>query len=435
MNTRAAIYARISEADDRLGVERQLKLCRERAVSEGWDATEFVDNSRSAYSGKTRPGYEAMLRAIAGDGFAVVLVYHVDRLFRRDRERLRFYDVLMAASVARVASIDGQDVDLKSADGRRLFRDLGSAAEYESDRKGERVRRKIDQLREGGYWTGGGRPFGFDVVQDGAGKVLHVRADEAAALRDAYQALRNGRSLKGAARDLAGAGFTTSRGNAWNGNTLKQTLLAERNVGAIVDRRTWNAVRDELQDPARDAYRSRGDRYLLSGGIARCAADGDALVGRPVGGKRSYVCQHGGHVHLGIRADALERFVLEAADEMTVTAVKVADPAKLNAGLLAEADRLERELEEIGETDLPVATIRGRARKLQAQLDDVTAKLEVSAVQITSWEDLYGPSDPRTFVEGRVDRVDVAAVGKGGKHRPIGGRVTIRWRRGVRSAA
>src|SRR4051812_750934 len=73
---KAAIYCRISrdrveitEGGEKrftmLGVERQELDCRIKAASLGWEVAEtFVDNDISATSGRTRPGYEAMLAAI-----------------------------------------------------------------------------------------------------------------------------------------------------------------------------------------------------------------------------------------------------------------------------------------------------------------------------------------------------------------------------------
>ena len=65
MPNRAAIYCRIS--DDRagagLGVARQEADCRKLAEDRGLTVTQvYVDNDLSAYSGKPRPGYKALLR-------------------------------------------------------------------------------------------------------------------------------------------------------------------------------------------------------------------------------------------------------------------------------------------------------------------------------------------------------------------------------------
>ncbi len=83
----AAIYCRISR--DRtgagLGVERQEEDCRVLAASLGLDVAEvFVDNDLSAYSGKPRPEYDRLLAGIKAGRFDAVIVWHQDRLLRRN---------------------------------------------------------------------------------------------------------------------------------------------------------------------------------------------------------------------------------------------------------------------------------------------------------------------------------------------------------------
>jgi site-specific DNA recombinase len=82
---RAAIYCRIShdKTGAGLGVERQEQDCRELAGRLGWSVTEvFCDNDLSAYSGKQRPRYQAMLEAIRAGRMDAVLAWHTDRLHR-----------------------------------------------------------------------------------------------------------------------------------------------------------------------------------------------------------------------------------------------------------------------------------------------------------------------------------------------------------------
>ena len=60
----AAVYARISSdpEGDRLGVTRQTQDCRTAAERRGWPiADEYIDDDRSAYSGKPRPEYRRLL--------------------------------------------------------------------------------------------------------------------------------------------------------------------------------------------------------------------------------------------------------------------------------------------------------------------------------------------------------------------------------------
>jgi Resolvase, N terminal domain len=54
-----------------LGIQRQLDECTALADGKGWEITQrFDDNDLSAFSGKTRPGVEAMLDAGPGDDAA-----------------------------------------------------------------------------------------------------------------------------------------------------------------------------------------------------------------------------------------------------------------------------------------------------------------------------------------------------------------------------
>ena len=90
---RAAVYTRISQdgTGQRAGVTRQLEDCEALADRLGWEVTHrYGDDDLSAHSGHTRPGFEAMLTALADSEFGAVICWHPDRLVRsvKDLERL-----------------------------------------------------------------------------------------------------------------------------------------------------------------------------------------------------------------------------------------------------------------------------------------------------------------------------------------------------------
>src|SRR3984957_19650849 len=90
---RAAVYTRISQdaTGQPAGVSRQLEDCEALADRLGWEVTQrYEDNDLCAYSGHTRPGFEAMLKAMADSEFGAVICWHPDRLFKSmtDLERL-----------------------------------------------------------------------------------------------------------------------------------------------------------------------------------------------------------------------------------------------------------------------------------------------------------------------------------------------------------
>ena len=90
---RAAVYTRIIQdaTGQRAGVTRQLEDCEALAHRLGWEVTHrYGDDDQSAHPGLTRPGFEAMLKAMADSEFGAVICWHPDRLFwsMKDLERL-----------------------------------------------------------------------------------------------------------------------------------------------------------------------------------------------------------------------------------------------------------------------------------------------------------------------------------------------------------
>ena len=153
---RAAIYCRIS--DDRrglgLGVARQHQDCLDVARRHGWQVTAtFVDNDVSAYSGKPRPGYEQLMRAVRVGEVDVVVAWDPDRLHRSPAELEGFIAAVERAGVD-VVTVQAGRWDLSTASGKLVARMLGSIARHESDHKSERVRRALEQN------AAAGRPHG-----------------------------------------------------------------------------------------------------------------------------------------------------------------------------------------------------------------------------------------------------------------------------------
>lgn len=189
----AAIYARISSdpTGAQLGVKRQIDDCHELAQRRGWPVRDvYVDDDRSAWSGKARPEYRRMLGDIESGDVDAVVVWHLDRLHRQPRELEAFFDACDAAGLTDLASVSGQ-VDLASHDGRFMARILGAVAKKESDDKSRRIRRKHLELAQSGAWKGGGsRPFGFLVDR------VSVNPDEAPFVREAVARVLAGDSLR-----------------------------------------------------------------------------------------------------------------------------------------------------------------------------------------------------------------------------------------------
>jgi Resolvase, N terminal domain len=93
---RAAVYTRISQdaTGQRAGATRQLEDCEALADRLGWEVTHrYRDNDLSANAGPARPGFEAMLHAVADGEFGAVICWHPDRLVTSAQDLQRLVEI------------------------------------------------------------------------------------------------------------------------------------------------------------------------------------------------------------------------------------------------------------------------------------------------------------------------------------------------------
>jgi site-specific DNA recombinase len=274
MTGTAAIYTRISNdpTGREFGVTRQLEDCQALAERLGWDVVAtHTDNDLSAYNGKTRPGFEAMLDGMKRGEFDALICWHTDRLYRSMKDLERLIDVADAGRV-QLRTVNGGDLDLSNSSGRMLARILGSVARQESEHKGERQKRANAQRADTGSWWSSNRCFGYTQ----AGEPLEP---EAAMIRAAAADVLAGTSLRAIARQWNESGVASTRGAQWNTSRLKRLLINPRYAalrtyrGKITGPGDWEAVLDAdthtgllavLRDPERGGAVSYERKYIGS---------------------------------------------------------------------------------------------------------------------------------------------------------------------------
>lgn len=304
----ACIYCRMSEDREGggLGVDRQREDCEQLAASLGLTVVRvYTDNDLSAYSGKPRPGYQRMLEDLRTGLYGSVLAWHTDRLHRSPRELEEYIDVCEPRNV-QTRTVKAGALDLTTATGRMIARQLGVQARYEVERMVERQRRARDQKVQRGEWSGGPRPYGWE--KDG---ITPVR-EEIAVIRETADAVLAGASIRSIAADLNERGLFTSTGARWDGGTLSRMLKRPRNAGilqhrgeeagsskwdAAIDEPTWRSLRAVLDDPSRIPAASNVRKHLGSG-IYLCGVCGEGLTSWSQGSKHpaKYKCRKNGCV-------------------------------------------------------------------------------------------------------------------------------------------
>lgn len=313
--TTAAVYVRISSdpKGERAGVERQRTDCERLAAALGvTDVRLYEDNDVSAFSGATRPAFTRMLADVESGQIGTVIVWAVDRLYRRLTDLETIVSVLDAAGVS-VHAVKSGDIDLSTADGRLHARLLGSVAQHESEKKSERIRARAQQRAQTELRTVASvRPFGWRFI-DGNGGGLEPDPLEAPALAQAYRDVADGLTLYAAHKRLS----TVVDIGKMRPSTLGGILRNPRNGGyatykgeitgpaadgqKIVEPDLFDRVAAILNDPTRRTSPGRPASTPLGGGILRCGVcDGpmSASTRQSGGAKRAvkapvYICSRG----------------------------------------------------------------------------------------------------------------------------------------------
>src|SRR5665647_1244582 len=229
---RAAIYARISEdrSGEAEGVARQLTDCRALAQLRGLDVVgEFTDNDMSAWSGKPRPGWEAVLGLAREGNLDAVVAWHPDRLYRVVDELVTIRKLFKKQRVV-IHTVQTGDLDFANANDK-LFAVISAAfGEFESDHKADRIARAHLEKAIKGEWKGGQRPWGFDETG------VKAYEPEARAIREAAELVLAGRTMKEAAdhfnRRTANTKYRRARPEkVMTNRVLRDILISHRIVG------------------------------------------------------------------------------------------------------------------------------------------------------------------------------------------------------------
>lgn len=377
---RKVIYARIS--DDREGrqngVDRQVRQCRALADTNGDEIVAvFVDDDRSAYSGKPRPDYLKMLQFLKEGHADGAYALAPTRFYRRLDDGLEFFKLVVERKLE-IQTVKQGRYDLSTADGRRDALRAAVDAQHEAEQISERVRdAKADNVARGEY-RGGPRPFGYEADgvtlrsidcpscagQEGftadrmckacGAEGFNVPGSEAWHAENATKGVVAGESLRSLSHAWAKLGVVTvarrykqpdgtkgePESRPWSPIDMRKMLLRARNAGLIehegevvgkaqwpgfVNEATWTACRAILKDPDRRTNFGNANARVWIGGSLYLCWCGDTVRGRSVGtgGRRkdtdpkswpAYRCNSGKN-HVARGAAAVDEYVQALAIE------------------------------------------------------------------------------------------------------------------------
>lgn len=149
---RVGIYLRVST--DQQTTENQRRVLLEVAERSGWEVVAiFEDQGISGAKGRDqRPGFDALLKALARSEIQMVVAWSVDRLSRSLSDLVAFLSDLQAKGCD--LYLHQQAIDTSTPSGRMLFQLLGVFAEFERSMIGSRVRAGQARARARGVTFG-----------------------------------------------------------------------------------------------------------------------------------------------------------------------------------------------------------------------------------------------------------------------------------------
>jgi DNA invertase Pin-like site-specific DNA recombinase len=160
MGKRVGIYLRVSTKEQTTENQlRELRLVAERA---GWDVVRvFEDAGVSGAKGRDkRPGYDALLKAVARREVELVAAWSVDRLGRSMQDLVAFLEDLRGHGAD--LYLHQQALDTTTPSGRALFGMMAVFAEFERAMIQERVNAGLARAKSQGKRLG--RPtLGSDI--------------------------------------------------------------------------------------------------------------------------------------------------------------------------------------------------------------------------------------------------------------------------------
>jgi DNA invertase Pin-like site-specific DNA recombinase len=383
--TVAREYLRVSK--DKSGRERS--IVEQHADNEadaadhGWTLGQPYSDvgSASRYATKPRGNYDTLVSDLRADRFGadVLILWESSRGSRRASEWLALIELCAERGVKIHVTSHQRTYDPTIGRDRKSLRDDASDSEYESDKISQRATRANGANAKAGR-PHGRVPYGFRRTYDPTTGDLvgqEIEPDEAKVIRELFDRIAAGHSLRGIARDFAARNITKRSGGPFSPAHLRSLATTHAYAGirvhvpgrrdgnkqrrpdmieykadwpAIVPRRTWLAVQQILSDPGRKTTRPGRGRHLLSM-IAKCDVCGGPLAATERDRGPEYQCHRGGHVRIDKPGldDLAERAILAylgdpaRADRITR---RDADDAELEAAKVAVAE-VEAELRDL----------------------------------------------------------------------------------------
>ncbi|MDD3145488.1 MAG: recombinase family protein [Candidatus Gracilibacteria bacterium] len=244
---RVAVYTRVSTNDQYIngvGIEAQFKEIKRdlEVYHEKYTFNEkknYYKEGGQSGADEHRPELDRMIRDIDNGEIDIIIVYKIDRLFRKLLYLLQFIEGISKKGVF-IKSINDK-IDTTDNMGMVMLQFMGIIGDIERDNIRIRTIDGKKTKAEMGYYVGGGKtPFGYDLHDTPGGKKLKINDDEAKIVRRIFDMYVNQKNTLGEmARILTMEGIPT-RDDRLKEKVRKENLNKDKHKEKYIDEHSEN---------------------------------------------------------------------------------------------------------------------------------------------------------------------------------------------------
>ena len=222
----AVIYARYSSTAQRdVSIDIQLQDCRKYCEQNGLTIVkEYVDRALTG-TDDNRPNFQRMIEDSSTGLYERIVVYQFSRFFR-NKEKSVIYKGMLKQRGIRVLSVNQYVEDGPS--GVIVESIFEAIDEFYSLELSQKIKKGMDKNGEQCLCTGGNIALGFKVNQF---RQFEVDPNTAPIVKTVFEMYANGKTVTEITRHLNSLGYKTSRGVAFNKNSLHTMLKNKRYIG------------------------------------------------------------------------------------------------------------------------------------------------------------------------------------------------------------
>src|SRR3989338_2537061 len=229
---KCAVYVRVSteeQAKEGYSLAAQTDKIVEHIKSKGWTYSQVYNDDGYSAASQRRPALQKMLDDATAKQFEAVLVYRINRLSRNLKDLIDIVEELAKNNIG-FKSIT-ELIDTTTPEGRLMFHQFGSFAQYERELIAQRVCMGMAKRLKTGLWPSGYAPYGYKL-NDGKLQIFEKKAKIVRLMFDLY--LKKKLGVVNIARYLNAEKIKSKQGKKWKSTVVHHMLTNPTYTGCLV---------------------------------------------------------------------------------------------------------------------------------------------------------------------------------------------------------